>query len=904
MINEISSLYEKGIYDLIKDKGPDDRDPYIFLLFNCPQHFFKKYCEKDLNVIDFTGLNLITNLFVSCDPKLELDEIIANRTLHEIMQMDNQKIEQEITTRMNYTIIINDLLKHAFEHFENASEELISDLIKQCKESRITKMKNELPAAYEKLNKIYKTILNRENKEIENYSYLEYDDFVLMFSRIFKYFTNLELKLSFTDLPNSYALSIYGNEEQISKLAEKNEYELQLKNYALKYERILNEENQKSPGLYAEDLLSGSHMGDDNRQLLGSSPLDDNNSIKEWIPLKYSDLRIKNALCFPPSEKYRQDKEEKFQRYSGGDEYHECNVSYDGDEICDEGCSKFRGVDKLRLIYDSIDELVRINYLKQEKILNYILIKRNYIGYGDRLSAKNIIFKSWNIFNTGAQMDYIFTIRNFFNEEIAYYFLWLTSLIKWLIFPAILGIIVNYSNKFLVNEDGSHNSTILLLLSAFLAIWGTAFLKYWDQKESIYNYIWGTESFQRSEPDSESFVPDGTVTLVFNRQFPYVSTVKAVFKKFVSYIVLLFMLILIVVGVYLIFYFKVVLIEKYPDKQTLIGILSAIENTVLIAIMSNLYYLIAYKLNDWQNHRKDYLKTNALAVKLILYDFINNYYPLFYIAFIKKTTLFGTKDIEECYGFGGNDSCLEEIELQLYTTLSINFALNFLEIGFPLFNKGARMIALRKKLEIKGKILSEEDFESTPELSPHSIDHQMILDEYFEMIYEYSEIIVNLGYLLLFGVVAPLVPLLVLLLVYAEKFFDTYKIFFLVRVKFLNRSNGLNIYNSIINYIVYTGMLSNVAFLIFGDNYFMPTKNISYKVVLYCAVEFVIFIMTLFVKWNILPPWFEYLDDIKEVYNKKYFRRDSKNLPHILLIERKRRNKKYKRYKQIKIKTE
>ena len=56
--------------------------------------------------------------------------------------------------------------------------------------------------------------------------------------------------------------------------------------------------------------------------------------------------------------------------------------------------------------------------------------------------------------------------------------------------------------------------------------------------------------------------------------------------------------------------------------------------------MSNLYYAICYKLNDWQNHRKDFLKTNALAVKFILYDFINNYYPLFYIAFIKKSTLF------------------------------------------------------------------------------------------------------------------------------------------------------------------------------------------------------------------------------------------------------------------------
>ena len=209
----------------------------------------------------------------------------------------------------------------------------------------------------------------------------------------------------------------------------------------------------------------------------------------------------------------------------------------------------------------------------------------------------------------------------------------------------------------------------------------------------------------------------------------------------------------------------------------------------------------------------------------------------------------------------------------------------------------------KKKLEIKGIRLGENVDETNSPLSPHSIDHQMILDEYTVMIYEYTEIILDLGYLLLFGVIAPLVPLLVLLLVYTEKFFDTYKIFFLARVKLLDKSTGLNIYNSIIKYVVYIGMLSNVAFLIFGDNSFMPTKNISYKVVLYCAVEFVIFIMTLFVKWNILPSWFEYLDDIKEVYHKKYFRRDAKNLPHLLLIERKKKSKKNKIYNQIKIKS-
>ena len=109
---------------------------------------------------------------------------------------------------------------------------------KKIREERMIKMRTEFSEAYEKINKIYQKILERDNKEMEVYSYLEYDDFVLILSRILKYFTGLDIQLSFTDLPNSFALSIYGNEKQIDKLAEKNEYELQLKNYALKYEKI------------------------------------------------------------------------------------------------------------------------------------------------------------------------------------------------------------------------------------------------------------------------------------------------------------------------------------------------------------------------------------------------------------------------------------------------------------------------------------------------------------------------------------------------------------------------------------------------------------------------------------------------------------------------------------------
>ena len=163
--------------------------------------------------------------------------------------MDEDKIEEEIMTRKNYSNIIEGLLNHVFEHFENAAEDLLSDLLTKIREDRMIKMRKEFLAAYEKLNKIYQKILEKENKEIDNYSYLEYDDFVLIFARILKYFTGLDIQLSFTDLPNTFGLAIYGNENQIDKLAEKNEYELQLKNYALKYQKISEEVSKKSPAL-------------------------------------------------------------------------------------------------------------------------------------------------------------------------------------------------------------------------------------------------------------------------------------------------------------------------------------------------------------------------------------------------------------------------------------------------------------------------------------------------------------------------------------------------------------------------------------------------------------------------------------------------------------------------------
>jgi hypothetical protein len=113
---------------------------------------------------------------------------------------------------------------------------------------------------------------------------------------------------------------------------------------------------------------------------------------------------------------------------------------------------------------------------------------------------------------------------------------------------------------------------------------------------------------------------------------------------------------------------------------------------------------------------------------------------------------------------------------------------DFMEIGWPIFDRGVRLVSLKKSLSLKKQKL---------DLSPQSLEHQMICDTYNDLIYEYNEMICYLGYVLLFGVAAPLTPFIVLVFAYIEKYFDTYKIFFLVRVELVSMSKGLEIYNVI-----------------------------------------------------------------------------------------------------------
>ena len=87
--------------------------------------------------------------------------------------------------------------------------------------------------------------------------------------------------------------------------------------------------------------------------------------------------------------------------------------------------------------------------------------------------------------------------------------------------------------------------------------------------------------------------------------------------------------------------------------------------------MNYIYYYIALFLNDWENHFSITEKNNSLAKKLILFDFVNSYSSLFYIAFIKPYH-------EGCI----ENNCLKEIETQMYSIFFVYLSVFFAELFY------------------------------------------------------------------------------------------------------------------------------------------------------------------------------------------------------------------------------
>ena len=928
------------------------------LVLNCPTDFHEKYFPYSKNQLiesipEFQKTNNLENIENKENQKFkkELSKEISislpiskknseniedyrfsikskKSNVHRVNE--SQRIEEEEEDDIN---IMKKMTK-----YKNIQEVKIEDIMKNSEDTRnnikfINKLLSKINLGYDKLvENILKLYSEKIGKKIEKenknyyekgmeylnnifpklkscYYEIQYEDIIYLICSLIKYFTHLKVKLELGEQKENLMIIIYGNEEIYDFLAELSNYPLQLKPYAYKYVLFEKEYIKKLKDMKTlKDFNDNKNNENDDESEYSQLFTISNESF--YTPIQFEDLNTLIPYNYPPYKTFKKDKELKYRRYEKNDLYHECpNIPLDKEMNC-QLCSKYRNIDKLRLITISIDKLLSLNYLKKKKVLIMKLYQRNYECYEEILKSKNLFDNSWNIFSEKKGKYLINLVRNFLGECVSYYYLFVNDYIIWLIPPSILGILVEILIKilplalepdFLGKTPITYLDIILLIFCGLTNIWIILFLQSWKQKEKLYAYFWGTEYYTRQEPDREDFKPDLQKEFVFGEKLKFVEPLKRRIKKFVSYLVLFFMMFLTcIITFFLLNYKQTYLIILYDDEEddeiditpktfwhdTFVSIVFASINAIQIKLFGLLYNIIAKKLNKWENYQKEYQSINDLTIKLILFEFTNNYSACFYIGFIKPNTE------KQCAG-----TCIHEMEIQLYTTYGIFFFYNLIEIGIPIILYNYRRKRCEKSIKnmIKEKYPNLNEKERKDKLIEYSnikyqsTIHQLLVEEADNMIYEYTEIIILFGFVCLFSSSAPLTPLIILILIWTEKIVDIFKMFYFERFEHLDKDNGIGIYKFLMTLLVFFGQLTNIGVVLFSKS-FRINNDTYYKVVIFLCIENFVLIIGFLLNINVLPKWFEYLTDLKELYTIKYYKRNEENLPHLKFLNRKKYN--------------
>ena len=453
-----------------------------------------------------------------------------------------------------------------------------------------------------------------------------------------------------------------------------------------------------------------------------------------------------------------------------------------------EVSSVFLYKDKVRIVNATILSAIDTAVLLDHKIVTQIYCIHN------EKELKNLE-DEWGSFGAFWRPQPLRNIRKYFGEKIAMYFAWLEYYVFWLITPALAGLAVFIVGQLYETNDGSLKYELpIFIFSLVLSLGSTILDQLWQRRQSGLAWKWGTTDMIEVEQQRPGYIGKYSKDMVtgLKRKVNESLTIPRFKRSFGFSITMLFVfsILAMIIGIF-------IAKKEHEEYQSFFSLLNAVQ----IKIMNFVYRIVARKLNDWENYEYDSQYNNALTLKLYIFQFINSYSSLFYIAFFKSSCVRGQIDDPA--------SCMKELYSQLQMILIINTMLNVVELGMPYLKM---KLAIRKELKeiakenLDGKHLRETVTvaESNSKLS----DYETPLDDYMELI-------INYGYVVMFSIAYPLFPFISFLLNILEVRVDAFKVCVLSKRPFPYPANSIGTWEFIIKTIAIIGALTNIGILVF-----------------------------------------------------------------------------------------
>ncbi|XP_013111995.1 anoctamin-8 [Stomoxys calcitrans] len=391
-------------------------------------------------------------------------------------------------------------------------------------------------------------------------------------------------------------------------------------------------------------------------------------------------------------------------------------------------------------------------------------------------------------------------IRNYFGASIGLYFAFIEFYTKALVYPTIFGV---------CQYLWSINLSVVI---GFYVLWSTIFLELWKRRCAGLAYRWGTiEMSSLDKPRTnyqgkEKIDPvTGKMTLEYPMRYTYMQ------MYCISYPVVL--LCVVAAAYFALYQFQIeaeVLADFGPDSWLLY--IPVIVQSILIAIFSWAYEKLATFLTQLENHRTRLQYERHRVNKLMIFEIVNNFFSLFYIAFVLQD--------------------LKQLNYQLMMQLLIfQIVCIAQEVGIPLL-----AVLKQKYVKYMHKELDSEKLSLVNDVTRYEqCFFEAGLDQYQSTYEDYLQMCIQFGFIVLFAAVAPFAAFGALINNMFAMHIDLFKLCNIFKRPFARRTKNIGAWQSAFELLSVMAILSNCGLLYMLPNvrafvaqHFSSIPNLSF----------------------------------------------------------------------------
>ena len=258
----------------------------------------------------------------------------------------------------------------------------------------------------------------------------------------------------------------------------------------------------------------------------------------------------------------------------------------------------------------------------------------------------------------------------------------------------------------------------------------------------------------------------------------------------------------------------------------IISITGAAINLVCILIFNYFYGILAEWLTEQELHRTQTSFDDSLTIKIYLFQFVNYYASIFYIAFFKGQFVGTPHEYNRIFDFRQEEcspgGCFIELSIQLATIfMGKQFVLAVVEYYMPLVEKLLNLLQLEgldKKEEVDGEKVKSPQ---------HIKDYKLAVCGQQTLFYEYLEMVIQYGFITVFVCAFPLAPFFAWFNNILEIRLDAKKMLTLQRRPVAQKVRSIGVWFDIMETLSRISIITN-AFIIALTSEFIPKMVYTY----------------------------------------------------------------------------